>query len=342
MAITVFPVDNAPQYTGRHLRQPMSVLTGGGTPSRPLGGFSAIRQGSGTVVTATSTTWTITPHSGQLDLEASAQASVYLYAIEDSSNTGSVTAADASNARVDIVYLTINDPTEGDGSTSPGLVAGYLAGTAGATPSAPATPARSFVLATINVPKSGGGSPTVTMQAPEISAGGVLSVRNQAQRDALTGVDGLRVYRLDTHSLETYGPSAWQQGRIILAAGTGPDGGFSVSSPPIASGVAPAQWWRDSAGVVHGMGAFGYTTGQASTTSRSLGAIIPPSMTAATSRGAMTPTVNFHAGSFYGTGKLTIDPYANTAKIEKSDGTAFSWAGNDNWISIDNITFDPS
>lgn len=347
MPRTLWPVDavsGAPLYSGKMLRQALAVLLGGGKASRPLGGQTGIRPGTGALGSATSTTWTVNPHAGCLDLETSNAAGPYFYSIDDTANTGSITAADATNPRVDIVYVTLNDPSQSDGSATPDVFVGYLAGTpSGSSPSAPMPPARSMVLFQINVPKQGGGSPTVTNVAPyTVAAGAPIPVRSQAERDALSAYDGLQVYRLDTHTTETYGPTSWQQGRIILAAGTGPDGGFSVSSPPIASGVAPAQWWRDSAGVVHGMGAFGYTTGQASTTSRSLGAIIPPSMTAATSRGAMTPTVNFHAGSFYGTGKLTIDPYANTAKIEKSDGTAFSWAGNDNWISIDDITFDPS
>lgn len=346
MAITVFPVDNAPQYTGRHLRQPMSVLTGGGTPSRPLGGFSAIRQGSGTVVTATSTTWAITPHSGQLDLEASAQASVYLYAVEDSSNTGSVTAADASNARVDIVYLTLNDPTESDGSTTPALVPGYTAGQPG-TGNPPATPARSMVLATINVPKVGGGSPTVTMVAPEVSAGGRLSVRSQAQRDALTAIEGLQVYRLDTHRVETYNGTVWTPYRFQLAAGAGNDGGFSVSSPPIPNASAPAAFVMDPSGQVHGEGMFGFTTGQGSVTSRNLGPLLPPSMMAQTARGFLPFIVRFHYGSTYTSGLLEIDPYLNQAKISRPDGTPFSWAGMvngtcDNWISLSDVLFDAS
>jgi hypothetical protein len=187
MTITVYPADavaGAPSYTGRELRQAMSALAAGATAARPLGGLSGVRPGSGVVGSATSTTWTVKPHAGQLDLQAAAEASVYHYAI-DADTTGSVTAADASNPRVDIVYLTLNDPAEGDGSSAPAVIPGYLAGTPAATPAAPAAPARSMVLFTIAVPKAGGGSPTVSMACLEVGgAGSPIGVRDFIQRDA--------------------------------------------------------------------------------------------------------------------------------------------------------------
>ena len=213
MTNTVYPVDavsNAPAFTGRKLRQATAALAAGATAARPLGGFSGVRPGSGTVGSATSTTWTVTPHAGQLDLQAAAEAGVYLYAI-DANVTGAVTAADANNPRVDIVYLTLNDPAEGDGSTAPGVVAGYLAGSPAASPVAPATPARSMVLYTIAVPKAGGGSPTVTMAAMEVgAAGSPVGVRSKAQRDALTTTAGLQVKRLDAAArIETFDGTGW-------------------------------------------------------------------------------------------------------------------------------------
>lgn len=174
MTITVFPVDavsGAPTYTGQMLRQAMSALAGSAPGGRPLGASSGVRRGTpASTVTATSTVWTVKPHSGVLDVETPAGAGPYMYAI-DANVTGSVTAANASNPRVDIVYVQLSDPAESDGSSTPGVAVLYLAGTAAATPTAPATPARSVVLAQINVPVSGGGSPTVTWVAPTLGRG---------------------------------------------------------------------------------------------------------------------------------------------------------------------------
>ncbi|QCB93292.1 hypothetical protein [Cellulomonas shaoxiangyii] len=126
------------------------------------------------------------PHAGVLDVLPAAESGPYGYAI-DANVTGTVTAANASNPRRDIVYVELVDPAEGTGGTTPGVTPKYLAGTAAATPVAPATPARSMLLAEINVPAAGGGNPTVTWRAPvAVAAGGIVPVRTTAERDAVT------------------------------------------------------------------------------------------------------------------------------------------------------------
>lgn len=198
MAISSWPIDavsGSPTYSGRRLRQTTNApMLAGATATRPLGSASGVRPGtSTTTVTATSTTWTCGPLAGVIDGEAAAEAGPYTFA-SDSNVTGSVTAADQSNPRVDIVYVQVSDPAEADGSSTPGVRILYLAGTAAATPAAPATPARSFVLARINVPKSGGGSPTVTWVAPAVvAAGGIVPAVTSFQMSALTPVTGTYV-----------------------------------------------------------------------------------------------------------------------------------------------------
>lgn len=188
MANRVWPVNaqsGAPQYSGRMLRQAsIAPLVAGATASRPLGARSGVRPGTpASTVTATSTTWTVRPHAGVLDLHAAAEAGPYGYAI-DADVTGAVTAASSTIARVDIVWARIDDPSESDGSSAPGVVVGYTAGTVAATP--PATPARSMVLAWINIPIAGGGSPTITWVAPYLAAPGTaFKVRSDTERDAL-------------------------------------------------------------------------------------------------------------------------------------------------------------
>lgn len=182
-------VAGAPSYVGRALRQLMSPLVGGATAARPLGAISGVRPGTlGSIVTATSTVWTVTPFAGVIDLEAAAIAGPYPFAF-DTNQTGSVTAAGAG-ARIDILYVRVSDPAEGDGTAAPLIEVLYLAGAAGSG-AAPATPARSFVIAQINVPTSGGGSPTVTWVAPyAVSAGGVLPAPTQAFLNTLGGYEG--------------------------------------------------------------------------------------------------------------------------------------------------------
>lgn len=185
-------VSGAPSYTGRALRQTQSPAIAGATSARPLGGRSGVRPGTPTTtVSATSTTWTVLPHAGVLDVETASEASVYWYAL-DANSTGSVTAANATNPRKDIICVRLDDPAEGDGSSVPAVVVTYTAGAAAASPTQPATPARSMLLAVINVPVSGGGSPTVTPAWPyAVGAGVPWPVRSDTERDALlTAVPG--------------------------------------------------------------------------------------------------------------------------------------------------------
>ena len=187
---------------------------GWATTARPLGARSGVRPGtlSSTVFLsgAGSTTWNVNPHAGILDTQSPVAAGPYQYA-NDSAVSGTITAADATNPRIDIVYVIVNDTVQ-DGS---GLRSGqilYLAGTPAATPDAPATPARGMTLVQINVPKATTGSPTMSWVAPYcVAAGGILPVYSQAERDALTKYSGLYVHRMDTDLLEHTDGTTWLQ-----------------------------------------------------------------------------------------------------------------------------------
>lgn len=171
-------VGGAPAYSGRALRQTQAPLIAGATSDRPLGARSGVRPGTSTsTVTATATAWSCASHAGILDVQVAAESGPYTYAV-DSTVSGALVASNASNPRVDIVYVQITDAAE-DGAApgqAPVVTIGYLAGTAAASPVAPAAPARALTLARINVPKTGGGNPTVSWVAPyAVAAGGVGS-----------------------------------------------------------------------------------------------------------------------------------------------------------------------
>lgn len=178
MAIVVLPLDataGSPVFSAQQTRQALSVLYGAAPSGRPLGATSGVRAGTpATTITLTgagSMTWNIAAHSGVLDVQTSALAGPYAYATTGG-DTGTITAADSSNPRVDIIYVQVSDNAlDGSGATT-GAV-GYLAGTPAASPSAPAAPARSMVLATIAVPRATFGAPTATWVAP---IGGPLAV----------------------------------------------------------------------------------------------------------------------------------------------------------------------
>lgn len=238
MTISAWPLDavnGAPTYSGRKLRQTNNAPTfAGATAARPLGALSGVRPGtSTTTVTATSTAWSCAPLAGVIDGEAAAEAGPYTFA-SDSVVTGSVNAANASNPRVDIIYVQVSDPAEADGSTVPGVKIDYLAGTAASTPAAPAAPARSFVLAQINVPKSGGGSPSVTWVAPvAVAAGGVRPVDTLANLNLSTGYSGALAYVFNdgaNNALYTWTGTTWGPLSTGVTGTVTAKSGFSIQA----------------------------------------------------------------------------------------------------------------
>lgn len=168
----LWPVNGT--FSGRQLRQTIGAVWSGKTSARPLGARSGVVVGTpGSILSTTSTTWTVTPHAGVLDVETNAIAGPYSYSF-DSNQTGSVNAAHATLDRIDLLSVQMGDTGEGDASTvGPTVV--YTAGTAASSPVAPATPSRAFALGQIAVPHSGGGAPTITFVAQYVvAAGGIL------------------------------------------------------------------------------------------------------------------------------------------------------------------------
>lgn len=190
----LFPVDavgGVPNYTGQLARQALSVLMGGRKSVRPLGARSGVAAGSPSgIVMATSVAWTVNPHAGVLDLQTAATAGGTLYAI-DVAVAGSMTPADASNQRVDSLFIRHDDPSQSDGSSVPAPTITYVAGTPGAAGGArgaaggpPVVPSRAFELAQITVPPVGGGSPSVAVVAQYVVAsGGIVPCRSNTFGD---------------------------------------------------------------------------------------------------------------------------------------------------------------
>jgi len=209
MTITFLQPDGVP-ITAQQARQGWSALYGAGS-GRPLGGLSGLRVGTAAdTLTATSTTWTLKPCSAMIDPGAATHQGMYGWA-SDANITGSVTAADATVARKDIVYIQVNDSSSGDGSGELTANVKYLAGPTDGSNAAPSLPARSFLLGTISVPKATTGSPTVTLNpARFVAAGGTRSVGSQAERDALIPFEGMKIVRADLAGTdEVYTGGAW-------------------------------------------------------------------------------------------------------------------------------------
>lgn len=155
-----------------------------------------------------------------------------------SGGSHTLTAAHATLARVDLVYLRVWDNSvDASGLNKADSV--YLAGTASASPVAP-TPAGTQIylpLATISVPASGGGSPSVsqTVLPKTVAPGGI--VPDAAAAGLYTGQ-----YRDNGTTLERYNGSAWRTmgpaTPLVSEQITGP-GSYALGAP---TDFTAAQW----------------------------------------------------------------------------------------------------
>lgn len=140
---------------------------------------------------------------------------------------GSLAAADLTNPRLDLVYLRVWDSAvDGTGLYKTDIV--YLAGTAAVSPVAPTPGALEIYipLATVSVPKSGGGSPSVssTVRAITVAPGGISNSGTAAGTHA-------GQYRDGNGYLERYNGSAWQSRVPLSATGVVDFGGSGGSAP---------------------------------------------------------------------------------------------------------------
>src|SRR5262252_8272101 len=193
------------------------LVTHNGTP---LGGRAGVVPGGGGLGVSVSGS-TITVGAGGAWVYQINQG-IYQVVMQ-SARTLTLTAADASLPRIDLVYLRVWDnAVDGSGLTEADPV--YLAGTPASSPVAP-TPAGTQIylpLATITVPAVGGGSPSVsqTVRPYTVAPGGILP-GGTAPSSPYTGQ-----YYDDGAYLRRWSGSAWRGAQPIL-----PTVSDQVSSP---------------------------------------------------------------------------------------------------------------
>ncbi|MCX5176706.1 hypothetical protein [Streptomyces virginiae] len=161
---------------------------------------------------------------------------------------GTLTAANATFARVDLVYLRVWD-TAVDSSGLRKADTVYLAGTPSASPATPSPGGTEIYipLATINVPNTGGGgtgSATVssTIRQVTVAPGGILPVTS-ATDIAIAGVyTGQARYNTVRGVPEYWNGSAWKaQGDYTAYT---PSWTAASANPTLGNGTLVARWTR--------------------------------------------------------------------------------------------------
>lgn len=208
MTLTALPINasaGVPAYTARQTRQAFAALMMPGPgPLRTRSGF---RPGGAPTVSVTPTTWSVGPFSAIVDAWVSTTQGPYLVA-SDATEVGAMTPADGTFARKDILYVQVDD-TDEDGSGQRRAQVLYLAGVPASSPTAPATPARSLLVGTIDVPKVGSGDPVFTSSGQyAVTAGGVMPATAATVQPTGDRYDGLMTWRTDARLLHLWDGSS--------------------------------------------------------------------------------------------------------------------------------------
>lgn len=184
MPVDVWAIDSL-AFSGLEARNAdaMLVMSNGSA----LGSVSGVRPGDpGLTVTLAGSTINC---SAGVAAVAYAGQGVYRAAFPSSVSPGTLTAAHATLDRIDLVYLRVWDTSVDASGLNKGDIV-YLAGTPSSTPAAP-TPAGTQIympLATITVPHTGAGSPSVsTAVRPVTTAPGGILPSSTAPSSPYTG-----------------------------------------------------------------------------------------------------------------------------------------------------------
>ncbi|MEU8329815.1 hypothetical protein [Micromonospora sp. NPDC048839] len=197
----------APAYSAAELRQNMALALM--FDGRNMGARAGVRPGGNQLLVSLAGS-TITAQPGVLCLDPglSTPQGPYWVAIP-AAETHTLTAADASNPRKDIVVARVYDTVE-DSSGLRLARTEYIAGVANPSPAEPSVPAGATRLATIDVPKVGGGSPAVTdRRRYTAAAGGIVPVA--ADADISAAVAGRYRHNLATGQLEQDTGTVWRR-----------------------------------------------------------------------------------------------------------------------------------
>lgn len=224
----------APSYAANELRRAFAMLLWSGVADR-FGARQGVHPSGANAVSLSGTTVTVQHTKAVVYPGLTSLAGPYIVQLQSEAFT--LTAADATNPRKDIVVLQVQDNDE-DSSGFRRARSFVVTGTPAPSPVEPAVPASAFKMATVDVPASPGAA-TLTYNSPfTIASGGILPVRNDAELLGTSGglYDGAARWRQDTNALEVHNGAAtwdvvasalgyqfWKQVRFTSSGSFNPD-----------------------------------------------------------------------------------------------------------------------
>lgn len=211
----------APAYAANELRRLHAMYLTQAVGDK-FGARSGVHPAGGNAVSLSGTTITVLHTKAVVYPGLTSTAGPYVVALQ--SRTHTLTAADGSNPRKDIVVLRVWDNDE-DALGLRQADTEYIVGDPAASPVEKPVPSGAFRMATIDVPQSGGGSAVLTFNAPyTVATGGVLPVRNDAELPGGSSglYDGMMRWNRDTDQLQVHdGGTTWETLASISAIAPG-------------------------------------------------------------------------------------------------------------------------
>jgi hypothetical protein len=197
----------APEYSAMDFRRFAALGAHPGSVD-PMGARTGVRPHSTAAVTVAGTTWNVRDTLAWMYPRETSTSGPYPVIIEAAS--GSLTAADGSNPRIDALDVYIQDDDEdfsGQRRVPPVL---YTAGSPASSPTAPTLAAGRLRLATILVPAGGSPVPSVSTQAQFSHGPGILPVRTAAELPTSGLFESMYADQWDTNILNRYDGATWQ------------------------------------------------------------------------------------------------------------------------------------
>lgn len=136
----------------------------------------------------------------------------YLCGLDEQADIDELDPADATNPRVDLVVLRIDDPDNGGQSDRTASLE-VVKGTPAANPARPTVDGTEVyeALARIDIPRQGQGQPAITdLRHFTAAAGGVVPVNKESELDDVTSDVGAHAFVIDTNKIYVRQASGWK------------------------------------------------------------------------------------------------------------------------------------
>ena len=225
------------------------LLVPGGASPAARGGVLPANNSSFVVSQHSTPNMSVDVTAGQCVIPGTVTATQGAYVgTSDATQTLAIAAANATNPRIDIVCITVEDSQYAGANND--AVLQVITGTPAASPSAPAAPANSIILAQIAVAANATSitNANITDQRTfTVARGGIVPCLSTAR--PASPYTGMTIFETDTGRVLVYAGSSWQ--RVVDPSPTWTSITLFSNSWTAATGALTPKFYVDPDGVAH-------------------------------------------------------------------------------------------